>query len=81
VWHIQIPQVLAQNLKRHPGSELGTLEIEFGPLPVGKSDSEGTVDHNERNSKTRSARKLNGAHHGVSALVEIQIFHFLLAFF
>jgi hypothetical protein len=80
VWHIQIPQVLARNLKRRPGSELGALEFEFGPLPVGKSDLEGTVDHNERNSKTRSARMLNGAHHGVRALVEIQILHFLLVF-
>jgi hypothetical protein len=42
---------------------------------------EGTVDHKERNSKTRSARKLNGADHGVRALVEIQILHFLLVFF
>jgi hypothetical protein len=38
VWHIEIPQVLARNLKRHAGSELGALEFEFGPLPVGKSD-------------------------------------------
>jgi hypothetical protein len=38
VWPIEIPQVLARNLKRHPGSELGALEFEFGPLPVGKSD-------------------------------------------
>jgi hypothetical protein len=42
---------------------------------------EGTVDHKERNNKTRSARKLNGAHHGVRALVEVQILHFLLVFF
>jgi hypothetical protein len=27
---------------------------------------EGTSDHKERNSTARSARKLNGAHHGVS---------------
>jgi hypothetical protein len=81
VWSIEIPQVLAGNLKHHPGSELGALEFEFGPLPMGKSEMEGTVDHKERNSKTRSARKLNGAHHGVRALVEIQILHFLLVFF
>jgi hypothetical protein len=41
-------------------------------------NKEGTTDHNERNSTTRSARKLNGAHHGVRPLVEIQILHFLL---
>jgi hypothetical protein len=34
-----------------------------------------------KNSTTRSARKLNGAHHGVMPLVEIQILHFLLLFF
>jgi hypothetical protein len=39
------------------------------------------VDHRERNSTTRSARKLNEAHHGVRPLVEIQILHFLLLFF
>ncbi len=64
---MEIPQFLVRNLNHHPGSELGELE--------------GTVDHKERNSKTRSARKLNGAHHGVRALVEIQILHFLLVFF
>jgi hypothetical protein len=37
VWPIEIPQFIAQNLKHHPGSELGALEVEFGPLPVGKS--------------------------------------------
>jgi hypothetical protein len=42
---------------------------------------EGTVNHKERNSTARSARKLNGAHHGVRPLVEIQILHFLLLFF
>jgi hypothetical protein len=36
VWRIEIPQFLARNLKHHPGSELGALEVEFGPLPVGK---------------------------------------------
>jgi hypothetical protein len=34
-------------------------------------NKEGTTDHKERNSTTRSARKLNGAHHGVRPLVEI----------
>jgi hypothetical protein len=28
--------ILAWNLKHHPGSELGALEVEFEPLPVGK---------------------------------------------
>jgi hypothetical protein len=44
-------------------------------------NKEGTADHKERNSTARSARKLNGAHHGVKLLVEIQILHFLLLFF
>jgi hypothetical protein len=44
-------------------------------------NKKGTADHKERNSTTRSARKLNGAHHGVKLLVEIQILHFLLLFF
>jgi hypothetical protein len=44
-------------------------------------NKEGTIDHKERNSIARSARKLNGAHHGVRPLVEIQILHFLLLFF
>jgi hypothetical protein len=34
-------------------------------------NKEGTTDHKERNSTTRSARKLNGAHHRVRPLVEI----------
>jgi hypothetical protein len=34
-------------------------------------NKEGIIDHNERNSTARSARKLNGAHHGVRPLVEI----------
>jgi hypothetical protein len=38
------------------------------------------TDHKERNNTTRSSRKLNGAHHGVRPLVEIQILHFLLLF-
>jgi hypothetical protein len=42
---------------------------------------EGTTYHKERNSTSRSARKLNGAHHGVRPLVEIQILHFLLLIF
>jgi hypothetical protein len=78
---IEIPQFFAQNSKHSPGSQFGALEFEFGPLLMEKYDLEGTVDHKERNSKTRSARKLNGAHHGVRALVEIQILHFLLVFF
>jgi hypothetical protein len=44
-------------------------------------NTDGTADHKERNSTARSARKLNGAHHGVRPLVEIQILHFLLLFF
>jgi hypothetical protein len=36
VWLIEIPQFLAQNLKHHPSSEFGALEVESGPLPVGK---------------------------------------------
>jgi hypothetical protein len=36
-------------------------------------NKEGIADHNERNLTTWSARKLNGAHHGVRPLVEIQI--------
>jgi hypothetical protein len=34
-------------------------------------NKEGTADHKERNSTSRSARKLNGAHHEVRPLVEI----------
>jgi hypothetical protein len=41
-------------------------------------NKEGTTDYKEKNS---TARKLNGAHHGVRPLVEIQILHFLLLFF
>jgi hypothetical protein len=44
-------------------------------------NKDGTTEHKERNNTARSARKLNGAHHGVRTLVEIQIFHFLLSFF
>jgi hypothetical protein len=36
VWLIQIPQFSAQNLKHRLDSELGALEVVFGPLPVGK---------------------------------------------
>jgi hypothetical protein len=28
--------ILARNLKHHPDSELGALEVEFGPLPMGR---------------------------------------------
>jgi hypothetical protein len=44
-------------------------------------DKEGTTDHKGRNNTSRSARKLNEAHHGVRPLVEIQILHFLVLFF
>jgi hypothetical protein len=44
-------------------------------------NKKGTTDHKERNNTARSARKLNGAHHGTRPLVEIQIFHFFLLFF
>jgi hypothetical protein len=44
-------------------------------------NKEGTIDHKERNSTTRSTQKLNGAHHRVRPLVEIQNLHFLLLFF
>jgi hypothetical protein len=43
-------------------------------------NKECTTDHKERNTIARSVRKLNEAHHGVRALVEIQILHFLLLF-
>jgi hypothetical protein len=43
-------------------------------------NKESTADHKKRNNTSRSARKLNGAHHGVRPLVEIQILHFLLFF-
>jgi hypothetical protein len=44
-------------------------------------NNEGTTDHKERNNTARSTQKLNGAHHRVRPLVEIQILHFLLLFF
>jgi hypothetical protein len=44
-------------------------------------NKDGTVDHKERNKTALSVQKLNGAHHEVRPLVEIQIFHFLLLFF
>jgi hypothetical protein len=44
-------------------------------------NKEGTTDRKERNNTAQSARKFNGAHHGVRPLVEIQILHFLLLFF
>jgi hypothetical protein len=43
-------------------------------------NKEGTSYHKERNSTTRSAQKLNGAHHVVRPLVEIQILHFFSYF-
>jgi hypothetical protein len=36
VWPIKIPQFLARNLKHGPGYELGAVEVEFEPLPMGK---------------------------------------------
>jgi hypothetical protein len=44
-------------------------------------NKKGTTDHKERNNTAQSARKLNGAHHGIRPLVQIQILHFLLLFF
>jgi hypothetical protein len=44
-------------------------------------NKEGTAYHKQRNSTTRSARKLNGAHHGVRQLVEIKILHFFALIF
>jgi hypothetical protein len=41
-------------------------------------NKKGTTDHKERNN---TARKLNGAHHGVRPLVEIQILHFFALIF
>jgi hypothetical protein len=38
VWPREISQFSARKLKHHPGSELGALEVEFGPLPMGKPD-------------------------------------------
>jgi hypothetical protein len=38
VWPREIPQFSARNLKHHPESELGALEVEFGSLPMGKPD-------------------------------------------
>jgi hypothetical protein len=44
-------------------------------------NKEGTVDHKERNNTSRSARKLNRAHHRVSPLVELQFCTFCSYFF
>jgi hypothetical protein len=41
VWPIEIPQFSARNLKHHPRSELGALEVKFGNLPMGKPDQGG----------------------------------------
>jgi hypothetical protein len=38
MWPIEIPQFSARNLKHHPDSELGALEVEVGPLPMGKPE-------------------------------------------
>jgi hypothetical protein len=39
VWPRETTQFSARNLKHHPSSKLGALEVKFGPLPVGKFDS------------------------------------------
>jgi hypothetical protein len=39
-------------------------------------NKEDTTDHKERNSTARSARKINGAHHGVRTLVRINFYTF-----
>jgi hypothetical protein len=59
------------------------LIISQSPVQDTQKDGskEDIADHKERNSTTRSARKINGAHHGVRTLVRIQILHFLLLFF
>jgi hypothetical protein len=36
VWPREISQFSARKLKHHPDSELGALEVELGPLPMGK---------------------------------------------
>jgi hypothetical protein len=41
VWPIEIPQFSVRNLKRHPGSEVGALEVKFGHPPVGKPEKGG----------------------------------------
>jgi hypothetical protein len=38
MWPKEIPQFSAQNLNHHPGFELGDLEVNFGPIPMGKPD-------------------------------------------
>jgi hypothetical protein len=35
---MEIPQFFAQNSKHSPSSQFGALEVEFGPLPLGKPD-------------------------------------------
>jgi hypothetical protein len=45
---------------------------------VNKKD---TTDHKKRNNTARLARKLNGAHHRVRPLVEIQNLYFCSYFF
>jgi hypothetical protein len=44
VWPIEIPQISAQNLKNHPNSELGALEVKFGPISVGTLIEWGWLD-------------------------------------
>jgi hypothetical protein len=43
-------------------------------------NKEGIADHKERSSTASLAQKLNGTHHGVRPLDEIQILYFLLVF-
>jgi hypothetical protein len=35
---MEIPHFFAENLKHHPDSELGALQVGFGPLRMGKPD-------------------------------------------
>jgi hypothetical protein len=41
VWPREIPKFSARNLKHHPRSELGALEVEFELPPVGKPEKGG----------------------------------------
>jgi hypothetical protein len=65
-----------------PGTVAGLISAQILVRDTQKNaNKKGTIDHKERNNTARSARKLNGAHHGVRPLVEIQILHFLIFFF
>jgi hypothetical protein len=78
VWPKEILHFFAWNLKHHPGSELGALEVEFGPLPMKNLTRKAQQITKKEHNTTQSAWKLNGAHHGVRPHVEIQILQFLL---